>query len=252
MSVSGSQRVRGVLFDSGGVLVGPRGGRWNPRYDFERIVLAHHPGTRAESFPEAFAAGQRVLDDGTTTANRTDYHRAMLRVLGVDEPSTALLRELEAPADGPVLELFPEVRQVLDTLRAGDVRMAVVSDNWAGMEVHYRQVGIEGYFEGFVVSEVLGCRKPDPRMYAAGSDLLGLAPGDCLFVDDDPALVAAAIDLGYHGVALLRGAPPPAGVPAIDTLDELPPIVAGGRPPSGITRDPAAYPGHNRDHGEGT
>ncbi|MGN9908565.1 HAD family hydrolase [Phytohabitans sp. LJ34] len=246
------QHVRGILFDSGGVLVGPRGGRWNPRYDFERVVLAHHPEIRVEAFPEAFAAGQRVLDAETTTATRTDYHRAMLRVLGVGEPSAALLRELEAPADGPVLELFPETRRVLDTLKDRGVRMAVVSDNWAGLEAHYRQLDIERYFEGFVISELMGCRKPDPRMYATGSDLLGLAPGDCLFVDDDPALVAAAIDLGYRGVVLLRGAPPPAAVPAVDTLDALPPIVAGERPPSGITGDPAAYRGHNRDHGEGS
>jgi len=30
-----------VLFDSGGVLMRPSGGRWNPRTDFEAIVLAH-------------------------------------------------------------------------------------------------------------------------------------------------------------------------------------------------------------------
>ncbi|HEY9378796.1 MAG TPA: HAD family hydrolase [Jiangellaceae bacterium] len=82
-------------------------------------------------------------------------------------------------------------------------------------------------FAGFVISEVLGCNKPDPRMYAAGSELLGLDPGVCLFVDDDPELVLAAIRLGYHGVALLRGGgPAPASVPAIRSLEELPPIVS--------------------------
>jgi hypothetical protein len=35
----GRRRIRGVLFDAGGVLIGPVGGRWNPRYDFEDIVL---------------------------------------------------------------------------------------------------------------------------------------------------------------------------------------------------------------------
>ncbi|NMO55704.1 hypothetical protein HH310_31540 [Actinoplanes sp. TBRC 11911] len=97
-----TRRVRGVLFDSGGVLLRPVGGRWNPRYDFEEIVTAHHPGTPVELFPAAFAAGRRVLDASATTANRTEYHRAMLRVLGVDEPSAELLRELEAPAAGEV------------------------------------------------------------------------------------------------------------------------------------------------------
>jgi putative hydrolase of the HAD superfamily len=223
--VPGSRRIHGVLFDSGGVVIGPRGGRWNPRYDFEGIVLAHHPEIEAEMFPEAFAVGQRVLDAATT--NRVDYHRAILRVLGIEAPSAGLLHELEAPAAGPVVEVFPEVRRVLDRLRAWGIRMVVVSDNWVGLEVHYRELDIERYFEGFVISEVMGCRKPDPRMYAAGSDLLGLAPRHCMFIDDDPDLVAAAVDLGYHGVALLRGAPSPSAVPVITSLDELLPIVAG-------------------------
>jgi putative hydrolase of the HAD superfamily len=222
------RRIHGVLFDAGGVLIRPVGGRWNPRYDFEDLVLAHHPGTPVELFPEAFAVGQLVLDAGTTTANRTDYHRAMLRVLGIGEPTTALLDELEAPAAGPVVELFPDVRRALDQLQAAGVGMSVVSDTWAGLEEMFRSLDIERYFAGFVISEVLGCRKPDRRMFAAGRELLGLEPGDCLFVDDDPQLVLAAIQLGYHGLALSRGAgPPTASVPTVESLDEVPPIVAG-------------------------
>jgi len=220
--------VRGVLFDAGGVLIRPVGGRWNPRYDFEDTVLRHYPETPADLFPQAFAAGQRVLDAGTTTANRTDYHRAMLRVLGVEEPSPALLDELEAPAAGPVVETFPEVGRVLERLRALGVRMSVVSDNWAGLEVMLCDLGIDRYFEAFVISELMGFRKPDPRMYRAGSDALGLAPHECLFVDDDPDLVAAAVDVGYQGIALLRdqGA----------SLDDLVPIIEAGR----SSRMPAA------------
>jgi hypothetical protein len=52
----------------------------------------------------------------------------MLGVLGIDDPSTALLHELEAPPAGPFVELFPDVRRVLDQLRALGVGMSVVSD----------------------------------------------------------------------------------------------------------------------------
>jgi FMN phosphatase YigB (HAD superfamily) len=65
-------------------------------------------------------------------------------------------------------------------------------------------------------------------MFAAGRELLGLEPKDCLFVDDNPQFVLAAIQLGYRGVALTRDTAPPAvSVPTIASLDELPPIVAG-------------------------
>jgi len=221
-----------VLFDAGGVLIGPVGGRWNPRYDFESVVFAHYPAVNVERFAEAIAEGQLVLDAGvptaagTATVNRTDYHRAMLRVLGIAEPSLALLHELEAPPAEPAVEIFADVLPVLDRLAALGVRMSVVSDTWAGLDVSFHQAGIGHYFEGFVMSEVLGCRKPDPRMYAAGSDLLGLRPGQCLFVDDDPALVEAAIGLGYHGVVMDRDGRVETALPAVNSLHELVLIVA--------------------------
>ena len=34
--------IRGLLLDSGDALIGPRGGRWNPRFDFEEVVSRHH------------------------------------------------------------------------------------------------------------------------------------------------------------------------------------------------------------------
>jgi putative hydrolase of the HAD superfamily len=217
---------RGVLFDSGDTLIRPVGGRWNPRSDFEEIVLRHHPGLATDAFPQAIAAGQRVLDAGPATPSLAEYHLAVLHALGVPRPAPRLLRELEQPAARPLVEPFPEVPGVLERLRAGGVRMAVVSDNWPGLDGLYRDLGLEAYFEAFVISAVLGCNKPDPRMYRAGSDALGLPPRECVFVDDDPDLVAAAIELGYGGAAIVRASDPPAGVPWIGTLEDLVPMTA--------------------------
>jgi FMN phosphatase YigB (HAD superfamily) len=215
------------MLDAGGVLTRPVGGRWNPRYDFESVVVDHHPQVRGDLFAQAISTGQRFLDAATATANRTDYHRTMLAVLGIPDPSERLLQQLEAPAAGPVIELYADVRGVLDRLRLWGVRMSVVSDNWAGLDAMFAGLDIGHYFEGFAISEILGCRKPDPRMYAEGSRLLGLAARDCLFIDDDPQLVLAAKKLGYHGVTLDRGAQRSTAGEVIVSLDDLLPIVAG-------------------------
>jgi beta-phosphoglucomutase-like phosphatase (HAD superfamily) len=127
-------------------------------------------------------------------------------------------------------------------LHAWGVRIVVVSGNWAGLEVHYRELDIERYFEGFVISEMMGCYEPDPRMYAASSDLLGLAPRHCLFIDDDPDLVSAAVDLAYHGVVLMRGAPSPPAVRVVTSLDELLPIVAQMRDSARASADLSRTP----------
>jgi putative hydrolase of the HAD superfamily len=228
--VTGKDRIRGVKFDAGGVLTRPIGGRWNPRFDFESIVVRHHPQVKPELFTEAIEIGQRFLDASAGTANRTDYHRTMLMVLGIDRPSEQLLHQMEAPAPGPVLEAYPDVRRVLDQLRRWHVRMCVVSDSWADLEATFASLGIGDYIAGFAISEVVGYRKPDPRMYAEGSRLLNLQPHECLFVDDDPQLVAAAKRLGHHGVTLDRGAPCGSATDVIQSLDELLPIVEARRP----------------------
>lgn len=75
--------IHGVLFDSGDTLIRPIGGRWNPRYDFEQVVLRHLPDIPTDLFQEAFAAGQRVLDAASATASRAENHLAILHTLGV-------------------------------------------------------------------------------------------------------------------------------------------------------------------------
>ena len=215
---------RGVLFDSGDTLIRPVGGRWNPRHDFEEIVRRRLPELAVDAFPQALAAGQKVLDAGPSTPSLADYHLAILRALGVRRPPPKLLRELEQPGARLPVEPFPEVPGVLERLRAGGVRMAIVSDNWPGLESLYRRLGLDADIQAFVISAVLGCRKPDPRMYRAGSEALGLAPRECVFVDDAPDLVAAAIELGYGGTAVIRASEPPITVPWIGTLEDLLPM----------------------------
>jgi HAD superfamily hydrolase (TIGR01509 family) len=128
------------------------------------------------------------------------------------------------PADD-VLELFPDVVGTLMELRLRGARMAVVSDAWPNLTRQHEDLGIREFFEAYAISAVLGCRKPDPRMYRHASDELGLEPAECLFVDDDPALVTAAIELGYPARWMRRpGAAPiqaATTVLAITSLEEL-------------------------------
>ncbi|GAA2787979.1 HAD family hydrolase [Kitasatospora aburaviensis] len=237
-----SHEPAAVLLDSGGVLIRPIGGRWNPRADFEQTVLTRRPDITPGRFAAAIATGDRFLDSTPTTPDPDDYHRVLLHALGV-EPDPHLLADLRRDVPAPtVLETYPDVAPTLEELRRRGVRIAVVSDAWPNLPRLHEELGIGHFFEAYAISAELGCNKPDPRMYHHAGAALGLAPAQCLFVDDDPRLVAAAIDLGYAGRVLCRepdaGDPPPTGVPAIASLTDLldllrptPPRPAAGRPP---------------------
>lgn len=219
--------MRAVLFDSGGVLMQPIGGRWNPRAGFEEILRSHVPALTDTHLVEAIAVGDAFFAAATTTPDYDDYHRIMLSHLGI-EPTPDLLADLRRPVEPRAfLETFPDVLPTLRELQQRGVRMAVVSDAWAELPKLHDGLGLAGFFEAYAISELVGCHKPDPRMYRHASDALGLAPEECLFLDDGPDLVKAAIDLGYHGRAVIRGtAPRPAGVPWIGGLDEILPLFA--------------------------
>ena len=55
-------------------------------------------------------------------------------------------------------------------------------------------------FEVIVDATYTGILKPDPRAYAAVTDALGLAPNDCVFVDDQPKNVQGAMAFGMQAV----------------------------------------------------
>ncbi|MCX4880952.1 HAD family hydrolase [Streptomyces sp. NBC_00847] len=213
--------LRAVLFDSGGVLIRPVGGRWNPRVDFEETILRHDPTVTPDRFAAAIAAGEDFFAASPSTPDYDDYHRVLLRHLGLERTPRLLAelsRELPVPS---LLELYQDVPATLEELKRRGVRMAVVSDAWPGLAEAHDELGLGGYFEAYAISAVLGCRKPDPRMYRHASEALGLRAGECVFVDDDPELVAAAIELGYAGRALCRDGVAGPGVPTITALPEI-------------------------------
>ncbi|MCG7527106.1 hypothetical protein MHW47_21995 [Streptomyces sp. OfavH-34-F] len=144
---SPQEELRAVLFDSGGVLMQPIGGRWNPRADFEQTVLAHLPSITSEQLAAAIAAGDRFLASSSPEPEPDDYHRLMLCDMGVD-PTAELLADLrrEVPPD-TLLETYPEVVGTLEELSRRGVRMAVVSDAWPNLPDLHAGLGIRRFFE---------------------------------------------------------------------------------------------------------
>jgi putative hydrolase of the HAD superfamily len=83
------------------------------------------------------------------------------------------------------LQLYPEVKAVLDELHSR-FKLAVISDAqsaWARPEM--RAVGIESYFDPIVLSGDYGFRKPDRRLFEATLAGMGLEAADVVFVGND-------------------------------------------------------------------
>ncbi len=96
----------------------------------------------------------------------------------------AIVDKLRAGSATRVLERYPEVLGVLDTLRARGVRLAICSNwDWDLAEA-IGEVGLTDHFDVVVSSAWVGARKPHPRIYEATLTRLDASPEGILFVGD--------------------------------------------------------------------
>ena len=126
----------------------------------------------------------------------------------------ALEPELGHP---PEMHRFKEIyfdaldpnRPMIDLMRsikARGYRMALLTNNVREWEPLWRSMlPVDEIFELIVDSAFVGVRKPDPPIYELTLERLGdgIAPGDCLFVDDVAVNVEAARALGMTAVQFL-------------------------------------------------
>jgi putative hydrolase of the HAD superfamily len=83
-------------------------------------------------------------------------------------------------------------------LRKAGLRTGLLSNSW-GVGDYPRHL-FPGMFDAVVISAEVGMRKPEERIFRHVIDLLGLAPGECVFIDDIEANVAAAEAVGMTAV----------------------------------------------------
>jgi epoxide hydrolase-like predicted phosphatase len=183
--------IRAVAFDVGGVLeqVAPIGsllGSWRVRL-----------GLHGSAFQAAMAS---ISLQGTVTGAQDEAE--------VRRQYRQALRLTADQADQFMTELWDWYCGELDTelfdwalsLRPR-YRTAIVSNSGDGARrEEFRRYPLAGNFDPVIYSHEVGLAKPDPRIYLLLCERLGLAPSEVAFLDDVPANIEAACELGIHGV----------------------------------------------------
>jgi phosphoglycolate phosphatase len=95
--------------------------------------------------------------------------------------------------------LYPQVREVLSTLKSQGVKLAVVTNK----EMRYTKVvlashGLDGLFDMVIGGDTLPVKKPDPAGIVHCLKHFGVEPGRALFVGDSSIDAAAAKNAGVQ------------------------------------------------------
>ncbi len=125
------------------------------------------------------------------------------------------------------LALFPDVVACLD--RLSGVPLGVVTNNDTGYQrAKLARLGLADRFTCVIGTETGGARKPDPAIFLAACEALGVAASATAYVGDRLDHDArGATDAGLYGVWLSRSGRPMAEpeVPYVTTLAALPALL---------------------------
>ena len=140
------------------------------------------------------------------------FDLAVLARIGLTDVDDRAIRRIEAAfSRRSAWYVFPDVMPVLDTLRAADFRMGVISNFvWGGPELIHA-LDLAGHFDSLTVSARVGFQKPHRGIFQHALDSLGVAPEHALHIGDSyPADIVGARQVGIDAVLIDRGGGDPA------------------------------------------
>jgi len=175
----------------------------------ERVLHAwlveHAPATAAQFDAAGLRAVRNAVADrhpewghDLSRIRRMSLHEA-LTVSGDDPSLTDAGFEVFFDARQQVT-LYPEAREALDRLARRFPLIAVTNGN-----SELDRTGLDGLFQDSLSAFRVGVAKPNPRIFLAACERLGLAPGRVLHVGDDLMLdVNGALEAGLQAAWLRR------------------------------------------------
>jgi HAD superfamily hydrolase (TIGR01509 family) len=158
-------------------------------FDFVGVLLEPDPAAVVSPLVEAI--DRRI---GAVVDDR-QFREGVLNDFSLSEP------QLETVLDQVVARYkpFEPLWQLLPGLRS-KFRLGIINNGtWLTYPRFNARFGLDRQFDGFVSSAVEGVRKPDPRIYLRACENLHILPGQCLFLDDNKANVAGAVQAGMQG-----------------------------------------------------
>lgn len=134
------------------------------------------------------------LDEGTI--EKTDAINIMLSKLP-ERLHTACLGIMRDWQEGFVINT--QILDFIDTLRDNKYKTYILSNAPLDLPAYLEKNGLNKYFDGQVISAEEKIAKPNKKIYELILNRFNLNPCECLFLDDKPENIEAAVSCGING-----------------------------------------------------
>src|SRR2546421_7051854 len=179
-----------IVFDFGGVLID-----WNPRYLYQKL------------FADDAEAMERFLDEIGFDAWNLEQDRGRAFAVAVSELSERFphyadfIRAYDERWEESIGGAIEATVALLGALKQAGYALFGLS-NWSAET--FRRIRPRfpffAWFDAIILSGEVQIIKPDPRIYAILLKRIGRPAAECLFIDDSPANVAVAEQLGFKTI----------------------------------------------------
>ena len=189
--------IRGVIFDMDGVLTDSE-----PLINAAAIAMFSEMGlaVQPDDFLPFVGAGEDRYIGGVA-----EKYRFPLDLPGAKRRTYEIYLEL-VPAR---LKAFPGAPELVRACRQAGLRLAVASSaDEVKISANLRQIGLpRETWDAVVTGEDVGPKKPAPDIFLSAAAKLGLAPAECVVVEDAVNGVQAAKAAGMRCVAVAQTFP---------------------------------------------
>jgi HAD superfamily hydrolase (TIGR01549 family) len=226
MTASMEPRARALLFDFGGTL-DAEGVPWKDR--FFRLIREEGLELSQAEFDTAFYAATDSLE-GRIPASagfRDTVERVADGLATRLRREKDLLRRIGERFTAESLRQLSESAALLSRLH-DRYRIGIVSNFYGNLQAVCDEVGLSQGLDVAVDSTLVGCKKPDPRIFRAALDALRVGPAEAVFVGDSLRRdMAGAREMGMRHVwlhsagAAANGGPCCPEDPVIGRLTEI-------------------------------
>jgi putative hydrolase of the HAD superfamily len=192
-----NRKVRALLFDAGDILY------FRPKYPKKfatflqelGLELTPHHKREKKTIKHKAYRGQITHDE---------YHEAVLAMYGITDPELVARGKQILSEDDANIVFFEGVPETLFALKEQGFLLAIVTDTANSISAKlswFERGGFAHIWDSIISSTELGSRKPDPILYQAALEQLGVTSDQAVFIGHRASELAGARAVGMQTIA---------------------------------------------------
>lgn len=181
--------IKNIVFDMGNVLI-----RFDPEMFLDRYLISEDDRVLLRN--EIFRSVEWVgLDRGTL-----DEEAAKELILNrLPRRLHSIASDLLDTWDEPVAPI-PGTFELVERLKQNGYKIYLLSNASVRQHKYWAKIPASQFFDGKLISADVHHIKPEPEIYQKFLNKFGLVPEECVFIDDTPGNVEAALRANMAGI----------------------------------------------------